>query len=309
MDIANSAYRPLTNNDTIRVLVIDPGTLTMPIRCRLEHQRLGEKLPYEALSYVWGPESPTYEISVNDNVFVIRENLYHALHQLRLDITSRTLWVDAISLNQNDVPERNHQVQQMKRIYESAHLTLVWLGQPQRKDESAARLLLDAEEANHRDPKTDVTKFITDRLCPKVSSYSMNKALLAFFSNDWFTRVWIQQGFAVASDVQFVYGRTELASDTVHSAAIAGYSNANNMYYSLGYKGFQRRKMFRLRDIHQNNLQRYPLQRLLFNSFGKVEASDPRDYIFSLLGLVEDAQGDLVNVDYEASIEEVTSRQ
>lgn len=192
-----------------------------------------------------------------------------------------------------------------EEVYGSANLTLVWLGQPRRKDESAAKLLLDAEEANHKDLRTDVVEFITDRLCPNISSDSMDKALWAFLSNDWFTRVWIQQEFAVASDVRFVYGRTELASAAVHSAAIAGYSNANNMYYSLGYKSFQRCKMFRLRDIHQNNLQRYLLQRLLFDSFGKVEASDPWDYIFSLLGLVEDAQSNLVNVDYEASIEEV----
>lgn len=116
MDIANPVYQPLTSNDTIRVLVIEPVSLTMPIKCRLEHQRLREKLPYEALSYVWGPASPVYEFIVNGKVFVIRENLYHALHQLRLETKSRTLWVDAISLNQNDVPERNHQVQQMKRF-------------------------------------------------------------------------------------------------------------------------------------------------------------------------------------------------
>lgn len=245
---------------------------------------------------------------MNGNVFTIRENLYYALYQLRLETKTRTLWVDAISLNQKDVPERNHQVQQMKKIYESADRTLVWLGQPQRKDESATRLLLDAEEANRKDPRTDVVKFITDRLCPNVSSSSMNEALAAFFSNDWFTRVWIQQEFAVASDVRFLYGRTELASATVHSAAIAGYSKANNMYYSLGYTTYKHRKMFRLRDIQQNNLRRYPLASLLYMTFGKVEASDPRDYIFSLLGLVEAAEGDLVSVDYEASIQAVYVR-
>ncbi|TID14537.1 hypothetical protein E2P81_ATG08489 [Venturia nashicola] len=305
VDISKSVYQPLTCNDTIRVLIIEPGALETPIRCRLAHQRLGEKLPYEALSYVWGPESPAYEITVNGNVFVIRENLYHALQQLRLETRSRMLWVDAISINQKDVPERNHQVQQMKRIYESANRTLVWLGRPQIKDQNAAQLLLGAEEANQKDPKIDVVKFITDQLCPIVSSCSMNKALSAFFSNDWFTRVWIIQEFAVASDVRFVYGRTELASATVHSAAIAGYSNANNMYYSLGYTTYQRRKIFRLRDIQRNNLRRYPLASLLYMTFGKVEASDPRDYIFSLLGLVEDAERDLVSVDYDASIKTV----
>ena len=38
------------------------------------------------------------------------------------------LWADAICINQNDVLEKNHQVQYMKSIYSSADRVIVWLG-------------------------------------------------------------------------------------------------------------------------------------------------------------------------------------
>jgi hypothetical protein len=37
--------------------------------------------------------------------------------------------VDAICINQEDIPERNHQITLMRDIYESARQTVVWLGE------------------------------------------------------------------------------------------------------------------------------------------------------------------------------------
>jgi hypothetical protein len=38
------------------------------------------------------------------------------------------LWIDAISINQNDTQERSHQVSIMGNIYLSSQMVLVWLG-------------------------------------------------------------------------------------------------------------------------------------------------------------------------------------
>lgn len=38
------------------------------------------------------------------------------------------LWADAICIDQIDNDEKSHQVQQMRRVYEMAESTLVWLG-------------------------------------------------------------------------------------------------------------------------------------------------------------------------------------
>jgi hypothetical protein len=40
----------------------------------------------------------------------------------------RTLWIDAVSTNQEDLQERGHQVQIMGDIYATAQGVIVWLG-------------------------------------------------------------------------------------------------------------------------------------------------------------------------------------
>jgi hypothetical protein len=48
-----------------------------------------------------------------------------------LDPKSNTLghfWVDALCIDQNNIPEKNSQVSKMKEIYEGAKKIVVWLG-------------------------------------------------------------------------------------------------------------------------------------------------------------------------------------
>ena len=57
----------------------------------------------------------------------VTTNLYGALSMLRSS-SSLALWVDAICINQDNVLERNSQVQLMKDIYSSAQVVCAWLG-------------------------------------------------------------------------------------------------------------------------------------------------------------------------------------
>ena len=41
---------------------------------------------------------------------------------------TRTLWIDALCINQNDERDKTDQVKVMAQIYENASRTLVWLG-------------------------------------------------------------------------------------------------------------------------------------------------------------------------------------
>jgi Heterokaryon incompatibility protein (HET) len=301
---ANLVYKPLIHDDSIRLLVLEPGLAMQTIRCRFEYRRLSEEPPYEAISYVWGPALPTYRIILDRCIFVIRGNLYHGLCQLRHLRKNRTLWIDAICLNQDDIPERNHQVQQMKRIYESATGTLVWLGIPGRREREALKLLQLVEEAKRMTPGVDVTKMIADRLHPNSSSHLMSEAFSSFFSNTWFTRVWVQQEFAVSRNIQFVHGRISLASTTIRNAVDAVRSLFSNEFNLLN-ESIPPRELFVLRDRHQSRAPGRTLPGMLASKFGQLKASDPRDHIFSLLGLVEDAEYNLAVVDYKASVKDV----
>lgn len=95
---------------------------------------LAYKTPYEALSYTWGNPRVTSEAYIQGTSgdvipIQITTNLVSALKHVRLAHQIRTLWVDALSINQADIPERNAQVQRMKDIYKHATSVVVWLGE------------------------------------------------------------------------------------------------------------------------------------------------------------------------------------
>jgi hypothetical protein len=117
-----SIYSPLADSNEIRLIDLQPrrpGELINDIKCTTRHVKLSEKPQYKALSYTWG--SKNYRnIKINGTVFAVRQNLFGALHALRLEQDTRTLWIDAICINQDDIPERNHQVAQMGMIYKNA---------------------------------------------------------------------------------------------------------------------------------------------------------------------------------------------
>jgi hypothetical protein len=117
-------------SDAIRVVTLEPGAFDSPICCTLQHVDLNNNTHYEALSYVWGDASITLPIHLEtDASFPVTKNLERVLRYLRLEDSPRVLWIDALSIDQQNVPERNEQVQKMKRIYESASKVLLWIGE------------------------------------------------------------------------------------------------------------------------------------------------------------------------------------
>jgi hypothetical protein len=85
--------------------------------------------PRECLSYVWGPPLNPQSISMNRKTIHIRQNLRAALEAIRDEVKLRTLWIDALCINQKDVHERNKQVASMGKIFHYATKVLVWLGE------------------------------------------------------------------------------------------------------------------------------------------------------------------------------------
>lgn len=118
----------LTRGNNIRLvhlLSLDPSTnleITLSEHCL-------DNATYDALSYVWGDDSETYQIICNKKKLKIRKNLYEALKAQQFQRTNsidyegkevdpskfkwsashgRDLWVDAVCINQNDVAEKTH---------------------------------------------------------------------------------------------------------------------------------------------------------------------------------------------------------
>ncbi|KAK4450871.1 heterokaryon incompatibility protein-domain-containing protein [Podospora aff. communis PSN243] len=123
-------YTPLSRQRReIRTLVLDAGFGDDLIRCSLRVASLDDDPQYEALSYVWGPREPAASIDLDGQQFGITKNLHAALKRLRRPDSQRTLWVDAICINQSDNTEKSVQVFMMDDIYRNTPEALLWLGE------------------------------------------------------------------------------------------------------------------------------------------------------------------------------------
>ncbi|KAK0708439.1 heterokaryon incompatibility protein-domain-containing protein, partial [Lasiosphaeris hirsuta] len=112
----------------IRLLDVLPAGERWPIEAHLRTVQLQDKPLYESLSYAWGGNKTTHSISVDGKRFPATENLWKALHNVRHATERRTLWVDAICIDQSSDDEKSRQVPVMHLIYQQATRVLVSLG-------------------------------------------------------------------------------------------------------------------------------------------------------------------------------------
>jgi hypothetical protein len=124
---AEGIYSRLRGND-IRFVVLQAGEPTDPIKCTLTAGHIDALPRYEAVSYVWGSQVNPQKIDLNGVLFFITQNLHKALTRLRTRTEDRLLWIDALTVNQSDILERNAQVRKMLTIYNSAEAVLAYIG-------------------------------------------------------------------------------------------------------------------------------------------------------------------------------------
>ncbi|KAF8859983.1 hypothetical protein BDZ45DRAFT_340581 [Acephala macrosclerotiorum] len=110
MKVFNGSYQALKERDEIRLLYLHPGRSSNTVKCTLANARLSSKPTFEALSYMWGEGVECRAILLDGRLWLVRENLRHALYHLRNTETFRILRVDAICIDQKKDSERNHQV-------------------------------------------------------------------------------------------------------------------------------------------------------------------------------------------------------
>lgn len=131
-------YSVLPNNgSTIRLLNINPGSFCAPVECCLFHAPLATSSSFEALSYAWGDPRVATQITVNSSPLAVTTDLALALRHLRDPAKPRTMWIDALCLNQVDEAEKAAQIPLMHLIYRRAFRVVVWLG-PSGPDSSLA---------------------------------------------------------------------------------------------------------------------------------------------------------------------------
>ena len=163
-----------------------------------------------ALSYVWGG-TKTEALSNDNTAFVeITDSLHLALSDLSEMIEGPTLvWVDALSINQDDTVERNSQVAMMHKIYSAASHVVVHVGAP--SDDSASipellKALFIAHEA-YKKSTTSSESHSRNGVKPDIPTLGLPELhsdkwrnLQTFFSRPWFHRSWTLQEIHAAKE-------------------------------------------------------------------------------------------------------------
>jgi len=121
----------LHGSKSIRLLTLLPSSSRdASLDIQLTVADLSDNPQYEALSYAWGDDMGSAAVNCQGTVIPVTSNCESALRRLRYRDKPRTLWVDAICIDQtlraND--ERNHQVRLMGEIYASAKQVILWFG-------------------------------------------------------------------------------------------------------------------------------------------------------------------------------------
>ncbi|KAF2996303.1 Non-essential glycogen phosphorylase [Curvularia kusanoi] len=295
---------------TIRLLTIDPGEPSSPLVCTLEETCLDTtQISYNALSYCWGANDFSLEIECNSYPLLITPNLHAALLEYRRRAVTTPLWVDAICINQSDIPERTAQVRMMRSVYTQAACVVVWLGESAATDEKALELLkmLNAPWATIKDSRgRDIPLFQGGNeadhdayVAAQVPS-SYFDALAVFLMRPWFSRVWIIQELASARRSQFWCGSATLGDDVPTLLACSRLGMMQNCYVrtqlgtvAMGEKeeGFNRMKLQCAGRLHALMLTKEMgldgiLPLLLITRY--FDSTDPRDKIFALVGIAND---------------------
>ena len=228
-------YQPLVApTEAIRVVDIEPSNDSKaPIQCCLRVVTLDDSLSFEALSYTWGHPEPKKIISLNGCDFEAQENLEAALRRLRRTNDIRTLWIDALCINQRDNAEKSVQVSRMGEIYERAQQVVVWLGEPDDEDNVAMQCLIHGSFGFRHNPFPD------ERLRENgLFGHAAGEAqgMIASIGDErrredeiwmgevgrlldrpYFSRCWIQQEVVLASKITVICGSDEVLWTTVQS--------------------------------------------------------------------------------------------
>lgn len=146
--VEDSTITTATTPNSTRIVVVEaelsPSGLLV---CKTRTMKFEDKVQYEALSYRWGEEISPEKIILDGAEHAVTQNLHDALEYFRFRKPGIPLWIDALSINQLDLSEKNQQLKIMPHIYFRAVTVLVWMGKKYVSEElsgEAAILLLDA---------------------------------------------------------------------------------------------------------------------------------------------------------------------
>jgi hypothetical protein len=288
-----------TRRPQIRLVLLLPGLDHEKLSCGLITVFLDDAPQYEALSYTWGDPNVKVPILLHGQDFLVGTNLKAALCHLRLVTRVRKLWIDAVCINQADICERNHQVQIMRNIYTNADKVLVWLGESSEDSGIAMHILEDFS-----DGIIDYKAFGSE-VQPSQREAVFWQPVTNLFERPWWARGWIVQEIVLAQEAILYCGRRSIQWDILSKALYRLMECDRRKYEPFKGPTYQRVVALKLqRDDWRFCGVRSGFSELLDKQRFR-ELSDPKDIIYSTIGLAEDLLPGTITPDYSQSVEQL----
>ncbi|KAN0089211.1 HET domain containing protein [Hyaloscypha variabilis] len=294
----------------IRLLHIEPGSDEFPIVIRLVTTELDSGPSYEGLSYTWGVVEFTSTVTCGGSALPVTRNLYDALRYLRRPDQERVMWIDAICINQKDDAERSQQVAIMKEIYKKAIHVVIWLGKETAEDADAFTLLSRFDRLFKEKGLVDVgnVENLLHRLELPAEESKEWTAMVRLFQRPWFQRIWVLQEAVMAREMTVVCGSHLVKWGLIYQLALSVQSSGMLGTYQVDphAPGISCAVVIgKLKLAHELiHTKEWPLLELL-RLTRKYNATDARDKVFALHGVVTDPDSIGAPVDYSKSLEEV----
>ncbi|KAJ5063063.1 heterokaryon incompatibility protein-domain-containing protein, partial [Bipolaris maydis] len=260
--------------------------------------------------------SQTTPIQVDDLTLQIGESLRSALMDLRRPMESRVLWADAICIDQSNIHERAKQVGIMGDIYTQATRTVVWLGPSYDyvylafdcittlESEALAHQQSIGEASASTKSPLDASRTKKEREDLRHGCYILGELA----QMDWWTRAWVVQEVCLASEKIIMCGQYQV--DWKRFMNAIEYGKLEDKFDSRiagicdePFEGLQSIKELEDKPLEGNTAGQ--LLRLL-SALRPRLATNPRDKVFAIMGLLKGNRQDLhIVVDYTASVNEV----
>jgi hypothetical protein len=252
---------------------------------------------YAAVSYCWGPPIQDQKVAfVNGRPIVISATSLRIIDRL-IAWGRGFYWIDALCINQNLVEEKNMQLPLMGRIFGDAEFVDAWL------DSVESEYVLQRMSQDNSGWQTDLS--------------FLEKAYV-MLRQPWFKRIWVVQEVTLArpnalvlhtgfSNCRWEKLREFLGQDrTVNNTPLESPLGQalSCLGHTIGSCGVTSLELQRRQYWQSGYPKPQPHWSLWFENLA-TEATDPRDKVYGVLGMVPQDWVGNFPVDYKKSVPEV----
>jgi hypothetical protein len=310
---------------SFRIAILSPGSLDDILHMTLEVRSLEDSdLDYEAISYCWsqGIDGTTegtwdFEVKCDEAMINVPRNLGRALRRLRYRDRQRRLWMDSICIDQQNFEEKNCQVARMGQIFAKATRVVVWLGEEDLDTEFAYGTVELLDQVASVLAKQDETiiqhRLLKEHVCEVAELRPVSRkgiqVMADLLQRAWFERAWVYQESVLAQEIVVKTGSFEIAGSTIVSMVECGRK------YGMSYIGSKPENWLALERAYAMFLPLKKRPDFGFHFWQDLfwalrarrgaKTSDPRDVIYSVLGVAAGGKISAFMPDYDRSWQQI----